>query len=237
MHGLTLDLDDALERGASPPLELSDAACELIEAPTAFTRIAEGWAEWLIELHRMLADEGRVVVGLASPADFEALAGEPWDEARIGMTVLSSINGSIGSVVFHSAWWLRAHWGRAFEVSIESNGRRFAVLRRRKGTVGAADLERPEPGDAREIEAARANAAYLRRQLERAELRHRGEIEEQREQMSRELMRRAFAVADRDWSRRGAGSPAMLVAAEYESTTSWKITKPLRALGRILRRH
>jgi hypothetical protein len=54
--------------------------------------------------------------------------------------------------------------------------------------------------------------------------------------MSRELMRRAFAAADLDWSRRGAGSPAMLVAAEYESTTSWKITKPLRALGRMLRR-
>jgi hypothetical protein len=54
--------------------------------------------------------------------------------------------------------------------------------------------------------------------------------------MNRELMRRAFAEADLEWSRRGSGSPAMLVAAEYENTTSWKITKPLRALGRMLRR-
>jgi hypothetical protein len=54
--------------------------------------------------------------------------------------------------------------------------------------------------------------------------------------MNRELMRRAFAEADLEWSRRGQGSPAMLVAAEYEATTSWKITKPLRTLGRMLRR-
>jgi hypothetical protein len=237
MRGLTLDLDEALGRGVNPPLKLSDAACELIEAPTAFTRITHGWAEWLVELHRVLADDGRVVAGLADPADFEALAGEHWDESRIGMTVLSSPNGALRSVVFYSEWWLRAHWGRAFEVSIEeSDGRRLAVLRRRSETVEAADLERPEPGDARELEAALANAVYLRRQLDRAERRHRGELEEQREEMSRELMRRAFAVADQDWNRRGAGSPAMVVAAEYESTTSWRITKPLRALGRILRR-
>ena len=54
--------------------------------------------------------------------------------------------------------------------------------------------------------------------------------------MGRELMRRSFAEADREWARGGAGSPAMLVAAEYEATTSWKLTKPLRAMGRLLRR-
>ena len=54
--------------------------------------------------------------------------------------------------------------------------------------------------------------------------------------MNRELMRRSFAEADRDWARGGAGSPAMVVAAEYEATTSWKLTKPLRAMGRLLRR-
>jgi hypothetical protein len=92
------------------------------------------------------------------------------------------------------------------------------------------------PDQNRELEAARAEAARLREELEYAEQRHRRELDELREEMSRELMRRAFAAADLDWSRRGAGSPAMLLAAEYESTTSWKITKPLRALGRMLRR-
>ena len=54
--------------------------------------------------------------------------------------------------------------------------------------------------------------------------------------MNRELMRRSFAAADLEWARGGPGSPAALVAAEYEATTSWRMTKPLRALGRLLRR-
>ncbi len=76
-----------------------------------------------------------------------------------------------------------------------------------------------------QLAAARAEADRLR-----------NELEELREDMNRELMRRSFAEADREWARGGAGSPAMLVAAEYEATTSWKLTKPLRAMGRLLRR-
>jgi hypothetical protein len=91
-------------------------------------------------------------------------------------------------------------------------------------------------GEERDLQAALESAAQLREQLERAERRHKQELDALREEMNRELMRRAFAEADLDWSRHGSGSPAMLVAAEYESTTSWKITKPLRALGRIVRR-
>ena len=32
------------------------------------------------------------------------------------MTVLSALDGPGRRLVFHSEWWLRAHWGRAFEV-------------------------------------------------------------------------------------------------------------------------
>ena len=92
----------------------------------------------------------------------------------------------------------------------------------------------PDPED--QLAAARAEAAELRAELEAAERRHRHELEELREDMNRELMRRSFSEADREWARGGAGSPAMLVAAEYEATTSWKLTKPLRAMGRLLRR-
>jgi hypothetical protein len=233
-----LDFDAALAQGAEQPLPYNDGSLDEIRAPDAFTRIADGWAGWLIELRRLLADDGLLTIGLADPAAFERLSGEPWDESRIGMTVLSALNGATGSLVFHSEWWLRAHWGRAFEVvSIgKREGRRRALLRRSAGAVSAADLERAEPGDDRELAAAQANASYLRKQLAHAESRHRGELDDQREELNRELMRRAFAAAELDWSARGAGSPAMLIAAEYESTTSWKVTRPLRALGRMLRR-
>ena len=150
------------------------------------------------------------------------------------MTVLSALDGPGARVVFHSEWWLRTHWGRAFEiVSIEEDrGRSFVSLRRRDGEVSAEELERPEPGDERELAAARANASYLAEQFDRAARRW----EKEREDTNRELMRRAFVEADLDWARRGPGSPAMLVAAEYEATTSWRITKPMRAVGRMLRR-
>ncbi len=85
-------------------------------------------------------------------------------------------------------------------------------------------------------EGGEATAEELRRQLENAESRHRRELDELREEMGRELMRRSFEAADAEWARGGPGSPASLVAAEYEATTSWRLTKPLRSLGRLLRR-
>ncbi len=231
-----LDLDGVFQRASAPPLEFGDGSFDLIEAWSAFTRIDQGWAEWLLEARRLLDDRGRLVVGLADPAAFERLTGEGWDESRIGMTALAPLNGSGSRIVFHSEWWLRAHWGRAFEILAieERDGRRLASLRRRPEPISAGELERPEPGEDRELSAASANAAYLRSQVDRMERRHRSELDEQREDMNRELMRRSYAAADLDWARRGP--LATLVAAEYEATTSWRLTKPLRAAGKMLRR-
>jgi hypothetical protein len=105
------------------------------------------------------------------------------------------------------------------------------------GPPSAGEQLPPEqPGDEQELAAVRRHAEQLADQLKAAETRHRRELEELREEMGRELMRRSFADADREWARHGPGSPATLVAAEYEATTSWRLTKPLRALGRLLRR-
>ncbi len=229
-----LDFDAALADGAKPPLAEPDGSIEEIRSPTAFTHLAHGWAEWLLELRRVLRADGRLVVGLATRQRFAELTGDDWDDSRVGMTVISALDGPRRRQVFHSEWWLRSHWGRAFEiVSIdERDAGREIVLARRSGEVSTADLERPEPDDPRELQAARANASYLGDQLDRA----RRELEEQREEMGRELMRRSFAAADAEWARGGPGSPATAVAAEYEATTSWRLTKPLRAVGRLLRR-
>jgi hypothetical protein len=229
-----LDFDAALAEATTPPLPHADSSFERIRADSAFTRLTGGWAEWLLELRRLLTEDGLFVVGLSPAETFERLSGHPWDESRVGMTVLSALDGPGARVVFHSEWWLRAHWGRAFEiVSIEEGGgRRIVSLRRVEGELSADQLERPEPGDERELAAARANASQLAEQFDRASRRW----EQEREDTDRELMRRAFVEADLDWARRGPGSPAMLVAAEYEATTSWRITKPMRAVGRMLRR-
>jgi hypothetical protein len=234
--GPTLDFDGLLEVGTAPPLAFADQSFELIWSLSAFTALAEGWAEWLLDARRLLTDRGVLVVGLADPETFERLTGGSWDESEIGMTVLSALNGAGSRVVFHSEWWLRAHWGRAFEILAvdRRNGRPFALLRKTPDRVTAGDLARPEAGEDRELKAASANAALLRSQVDRMEQRSRSELDELREDMNRELMRRSYAAADLDWARRGP--LATLVAAEYEATTSWRLTKPLRAAGKILRR-
>jgi hypothetical protein len=233
-----LDFDAALAEADAPPLFFPDASFEEIQAPTAFTLLVDDWAEWLLEARRLLGEGGRLVIGLAGQDEFERLAACPWQEAGIGMTVLSALDGPGRRTVFHSDWWIRAHWGRAFEIVEmgELDGRRRVVLHRAPAEVTADQLRRPEPGDDRELAAAQANAGYLGEQLDRTTQDHRRELDEQREEMSRELMRRSFAAADAEWARGGPGSPASLVAAEYEATTSWRMTKPLRTLGRLLRR-
>jgi hypothetical protein len=232
-----LNFDAALVQAETPPLPHEDGSFDEIEARSAFTRLTGNWAEWLLELRRLLGDGGRVVVGLAPRERFEELTGAAWNDDRLGMTILSALDGSGRRIVFHSEWWLRAHWGRAFEVvSINGGANRRIVLTARGRHPTPEDLRLPEPGDERELAAAQANASYLGDQLDRASRGHRRELEEQREDMSRELMRRSFAAADLEWARGGPGSPAALVAAEYEASTSWRLTKPLRELGRLLRR-
>jgi len=71
-----------------------------------------------------------------------------------------------GPTVFHSPWWLREHWGRAFELITlnEGNAPRehgLVVLRRRPGTIAAAELERVDPDEERELAALRHQVALL----------------------------------------------------------------------------
>lgn len=228
-----LDFDAALAEVKEPPLPHPDGSFAEIEARSAFTHLHDAWAEWLLELRRLLAEGGRLRIGLASRESFDELTGAAWDESRVGMTVVSALDGPGRRVVFHSEWWLRAHWGRAFEVVyIKEGDVRQILLTTRDGSVSADELRRPEPGDDRELAAAQANAVYLGDQLDSAA----ETLRRQREDMHRELMRRSFAKADAEWARGGPGSPAAQVAAEYEATTSWRMTKPLRALGGLLRR-
>ncbi|MDO9354746.1 MAG: class I SAM-dependent methyltransferase [Solirubrobacteraceae bacterium] len=103
---------------SAPPLEYQDESFDLIVAVSVFSQIADGWAEWLLELRRILKPGGLLVVSLMGLDRAPIIAGRDLTDAEVGM----SIHGygrpwaAGGPMILHSEWWVRAHYGRAFTV-------------------------------------------------------------------------------------------------------------------------
>lgn len=162
-----------VRNGAAPPLPMADGTFDLIWAVAVFTHLTESWSSWLLELHRVLADEGLLVATFIGEGASPETLGEPWQEDRIGMNVLCCGRDwdSGGPLALHSPWWIREHWGRAFDVlALRPRGfagnQGVALLRKKRDiTLTAADLDRWAPGEPRELEALRHNRAQLEREL------------------------------------------------------------------------
>jgi hypothetical protein len=102
----------------------------------------------------------------------EQLIDEQWDEEKIGMNSL--VHGASwdlgGPITLHSPWWLRAHWGRAFEIldlrphtgGDRPAGHGLVLMRKKPVQVTAEDLQRLEPGEPREISALQHQVEQLR---------------------------------------------------------------------------
>ena len=102
-----------------PGLPLEDGHFDLVWATSVFTHIPDIWADWLLELHRILSPGGLLVSTHMAERNWEGVLKEPYDEDRVGMTVApETAPGYVDGpgIVFHSEWWLREHWGRAFEI-------------------------------------------------------------------------------------------------------------------------
>lgn len=162
-----------------PPMDVPDGQFDLIYAFSVFTHLVDSWSAWLLELHRVLRPSGLLVATVVGPGRHTSLDGEPVAEDIIGMNVLSPSKSwdAGGPLVVHSEWWLRAHWGRAFDIlelrpgdqahTPPQYGQAVLVMRRRPGSFSPGDLEAPEPGEPREIAALRQNVASLRREIAR----------------------------------------------------------------------
>lgn len=174
----------AFRNDEAPPLPLEGDSFDLVWAISVFTHIADYWAAWLVELHRILRTDGLLFVTIAGPdrsqewaqvpPDPQPGAAEPVREAdRVGMNVVNHGRpwSQGGPLVFHSEWWLREHWGRAFHVvSVEEhgvmlgpqwNGQGVVVLRKRDVDITAEELARIDPAEPREAAALRHNIRQL----------------------------------------------------------------------------
>jgi len=148
-----------------PGLPHDDDYFDLIWVASVFTHLTDHWAGWLLELHRVLREDGTLIVSFLGPAMGEHLP-LPWEEDRTGMLVINK--GAPwdlgGPTVFHSQWWLRAHFGRAFEIlriDTSASDHDLLTLRKRPVSLTAQDLERPQPDEPREVESLRHNIEQL----------------------------------------------------------------------------
>jgi SAM-dependent methyltransferase len=202
----------AWQTPAAPPSGLEHGSFDLIYAVSVFTHLTDESLPWLRELHALLKPGGLLIASYMGRWTSEFLAGEPWVEDQIGMNAVRHEAGWEvgGPLVLMSDWWVRAHWGRAFDiVDIEPqiHNMSWAVMRRREVELTTADLEQPAD-DPREH-------AALRHQVR--QLRH-GFVQER-------------AALD---ARHAAAIEA--VRRGYEESLSWQLTAPLRAVARAARR-
>lgn len=145
----------------TPPLDLEPGSLDLIWAMSVFTHITDAWADWLLELHRLLTPGGRLIASFLGEGIWEALMESSYNEDEIGMAVSRRWEGA-SAWVFHSEWWLHEHWGRAFDVervvrpSRSSAGKpevthSYIALRKRDVALSADSLERIDPREHREL--------------------------------------------------------------------------------------
>jgi SAM-dependent methyltransferase len=202
-----------------PPLALESSSFDLIWSISVFTHLTDNSLPWLVELHRMLKPEGLMIATYMGRWTSELLAGDRWDEDRVGMNVLRHNHpASDGApIVMISDWWLREHWGRAFEVvEIEPqiHNQSWAVLRKRNVDITVDELERPSD-DPREFVALRHNLLQAQREIESIKRRD---------------------ADERDAAVQAASeSTEARLRSEYERSLSWRMSAPVRAVGQFVR--
>src|SRR5205823_3371088 len=138
----------AVRCGPEPPTAFEAESFDLIWAVSVFTHLTDSSAPWLLELHRLLKPGGLLVATYMGRWNSEAIAGEPWDEDRIGMNVLFHDQpwDRGGPMVLMSDWWVEEHWGRAFDlVGRETyvHNQEWLLLRKKEATISAEELQAP----------------------------------------------------------------------------------------------
>lgn len=161
--------------GSTPPLPLPAGSLNLVWAMSVFTHISDSWSAWLLEMHRLLDRDGVLLASFLGDGMWTPLVGEPYDENQVGMSVLRHWTGP-EAWVFHSEWWLREHWGRAFDVLRVRRAPRddtgapqithsYIALRRREVDVDRLALEQVNAHECREVAGLQTALRLARKEL------------------------------------------------------------------------
>jgi SAM-dependent methyltransferase len=222
----------------APGLPQADASFDLIYALSVYTHLTDDWAGWMVEHHRVLKPGGLLWTSFLGEGMIETLIGEKWDEDRIGANPLMAGYpwDKGGPIIFNSPWWIRSHWGRAFEIvdlqprmgpdAMVDHG--WVLLRKRDVPIDVAELERLEPDEPREILALQ----HLVEQLRAETLALRPAVEAQQAKLGeQETELKALRERLTDDARAEQELHAL------RTSSSWRLTAPLReAKARLNRR-
>lgn len=215
--------------GPEPPLDQPAESFDLVWGFSVFTHVTDNWAAWLAEIHRVLRPGGLALFSFLGEKMWQHVLGrEDWDADRIGMIISMPQRpwDHGGPDAYHSEWWLREHWGRAFEIAhldhgpADHPGHGWIVLRRdERPTPTPEQLEAPTPGDDREVLSTRTNVALLSTQL-RDEYARSTSLERELADARAELERARRDNAEL-WGR----------YHQVVDSRSWALTSPLRRLA------
>jgi SAM-dependent methyltransferase len=172
----------AIASAPEPPLPIDNDRLGLVYGISAFTHLGWDWASWLAEMHRILKPGGLLMMSLLGPNLQQIMLGAPLADDELGLLVCGHGNRpeNNGATVFHSEWWVRAHWGRAFEivtfvpdafvVGTMSDGTQhrqsMLVARARDVPVSPELLLAPEPNEPRELAASQLALNQTVRELD-----------------------------------------------------------------------
>lgn len=149
----------ATVNGFDPPLGFPDDHFDLVTAFSVFTHLGTNWADWLLEIRRVLKPDGVLIATILDQSFSEDLTGIPYVEEEVGMSIFGQATPGMPYVnVVHSHWWIREHWGRAFEILSLTPGEfshGTVVLRPREGDLSVQDLEIESAEDPRYLAARR----------------------------------------------------------------------------------
>jgi len=220
---------DWLSENLSPPFEFfattedaglpqPDNSFDFIYAFSVYTHFTDNWAGWLLEHHRVLDEGGYLFATFLGEGMLEPLTGQTYVEDQIGMNpLMHGYSWELGGpIAINSPWWLRAHWGRLFEIvqlqpkledGVPSHG--IILARKKPVKLTIEELTALEPDEPREITALSHHAAQLADEVERLRAAHDSYAQQVEDMQAIELELR-----------------------KVKASPSWRITAPLRAAKR-----